>query len=175
MGNDERRTGALRRPFLFGALLLAALFGFLWYMTRPTVAVLAGDELLAAAPAGPGTGFFVRFIHSVQRTPVEEHFVVNEAADGFVLRSTRYESFGVGLPFLVSDGNFRREGDRFVMDGMDRPVPRLDLRPGVSTELTLFLAGETIPLYERVPLGSLVRVRAVPRYKTMLPGLFPVE
>ena len=176
MKNDERRTGALRRPFLYiGLFLLAALVGLAWYMTRPVVAVLAGDALLAEAPAAPGAEFSVRFIHSVQRTPVEEFFAVNEAADGFILRATRYESFGVGLPFLTSDGTFRREGDRFVMDGMERPVPRLDLRPGVSTELTLFLAGEAIPLYERVPLGTLVRVCAVPRYVALFPMRFLAE
>ncbi len=174
MKNDERRTGALRRPFLcMGALLLAACLGLSWHMTRPVVAVLAGDELLAAAPAKAGTTFSVRFIHSVQRTPVEELFAVNEAADGFILRATRYESFGVGLPFLASDGVFRREGDRFVMDGMERPIPRLDLRPGVSTELTLCLAGEAVPLFERVPLGSLVRVRVLPRYRALLAAFFP--
>ncbi len=175
MKNDERRTGALRRPFIFvGVLLFAALLGFSWYMTRPVVAVLAEGTLLTSTPAAPGTELSLRFIHSVQRTPVEEFFVVNGTADGLVLRVTRYESFGVGLPFLESDGKFRREGDWFVMD-MERPIPRLDLRPGVSTKLTLFLAGEAIPLYERVPLGTLVGVRVVPRYVAALPGFFPVR
>ncbi|MBO4852438.1 MAG: DUF1850 domain-containing protein, partial [Schwartzia sp.] len=64
-----------------------------------------------------------------------------------------------------ADGSFRHEGDFFVMDDMNRPMREIALRPGVSTELTLFLPNETIPLYDRVPLGSLVRVTITPWWR----------
>ena len=152
--------------FLFPPALLAlALFALLWHGTRPCIAVYAESGLLASCPADTVTEFSTRFIHSVQKTPVEEFFSVNNTRDGFVLRKTRYRSFGVGLPFLGTEGTFRQEGDDFVMDDMNRPMPEIRLRPGVSTELALHLAGEAIPLCERVPLGSLVRIAIVPRWR----------
>ena len=123
------------------------------------------DGLLASCPADAGTEFSTRFIHSVQKTPVEEFFAVNDARDGFVLLRTRYRSFGVGLPFLPTDGSFRREGDAFVMDGMNRPLPEIQFRPGLSTDLKITLPDEEILLADRVPIGSLVRVAILPRWR----------
>lgn len=160
MKSEGRALSGARFLFLLSAVLV-----LLWFATRPCIAVFAERGVLASCSAESGTEFSTRFIHSVQKTPVEEFFTVNETRDGFVLKKTRYQSFGVGLPFLATDGEFRREDDAFVMDGINRPMQELQLRPGVSTELTLFLPGEEIPLYRRVPLGSLVRVAIVPRWR----------
>ena len=145
--------------------LVLALLLLFWHATRPFVAVHAENGLLAFCPADAGTELSTRFIHSVQKTPVEEFFLVNDAQDGFIWQKTRYRSFGVGLPFLDTDGIFRREGDAFVMDNMNRRMQEIQLRPGVSTDLTLYLAGEEIPLCERMPPGSLVRIAIVPRWR----------
>ena len=160
---EKRRTGALRRPFLrlpakIGLFVLAvvAMLAFFWNATRPQVSIIAEYGLLASCPADAGMEFSTRFIHSVQKTPVEEFFAVNETRDGFVLLRTRYRSYGVGLPFLPTDGSFHREGDSFVMDGMNRPMPEIQFRPGLLTDLTIRLPKEEILLADRVPIGSLV-------------------
>ena len=165
----------MRRPFLrlpakIGLCVLAAalIFAFLWNITRPQIAVIAEDGLLASCPAEPGTEFSTRFIHSVQKTPVEEFFTVNETLDGFILLRTRYQSFGVGLPFLPTDGSFRRDGDAFVMDGMNRLMPEIQIRPGLSTDLKITLPEQEILLADRVPIGSLVRVAIVPKWRLAL-------
>ena len=61
--------------------------------------------------------------HSVMKTPIEENLYVNNAVNGLVLKSTKYQSLGVGLPFLASDGQFRQEGPWFIMDNMNRQYP----------------------------------------------------
>ena len=158
--SEEGVTGRLFYPV--GALFF--IFCIL-YMTRPVLLIEGDDKVLFSMSAEHGLQFSTRFIHSVQKTPVEEYFVVNEDCSGFILKSTRYRSFGVGLPFLGSDGNFRREGDNFIMDDLNRPINTLDLRPGVGTELSITISGQILSLYEIVPLGSLVRVSIMPRYK----------
>ena len=163
MKSEGRALSSAR--FLFPLAL--AIFALYWYTTSPCIVVYAENTPIASCPANARTEFSTRFIHSVQKTPVEEFFTVNDARDGFLLRKTRYRSFGVGLPFLETDGTFRPEGDAFVMDGMDRPMREIQLRPGVSTELTLYLSGEEILLCERVPLGSLVRIAIVPRWRLL--------
>ena len=117
--------------------------------------------------AEAGIKFSTRFIHSVQKTPVEEYFTVNEDCSGFILESTRYRSFGVGLPFLESDGTFHREGDDFIMDDLNRQINTLDLRTGVGTELSITINGQTLPLYGMMPVGSLVRISIIPYYKLL--------
>ena len=168
----RKATAAGKRRAFFNArffLLVAVIaLAFLWTATRPRLAVIAEDGLLASCPADAGTEFSTRFIHSVQKTPVEEFFTVNDARDGFVLLRTRYRSFGVGLPFLPTDGSFRREGDAFVMDGMNRPLPEIQFRPGLATDLTIFLPDEEIRLSDRVPVGSLIFVKILPRWRLWL-------
>lgn len=108
----------------------------------------------------------IHFIHSVQKTPVEE-FLTAHADGHFHLTGTRYQSHGVGLPFLPEEGNFRREGDYFVLD-MDRDYNELSLRTGVGTQLTIEADGARIPVYEMYPVGTRVDLIVAPLYTYFL-------
>ena len=108
----------------------------------------------------------IHFIHSVQKTPVEE-FLTAHADGHFHLTGTRYQSHGVGLPFLPEEGNFRREGDYFVLD-MDRDYNELSLRTGVGTQLTIEADGARIPVYEMYPVGTRVDLVVAPLYTYFL-------
>ena len=119
-------------------------------------------------PAEAGLEFSTRFLHSVQKTPVEEFFTVDDARQGFILRRTRYQSFGVGLPFSAADGTFSGEDGFFLMDDMNRPFPRLELRPGVDTGLTLTVGDKFYRLYELTPPGTLIQIYIAPYYRRWL-------
>ena len=108
----------------------------------------------------------IHFIHSVQKAPVEE-FLTAHADGHFHLTGTRYQSHGVGLPFLPEEGNFRREGDYFVLD-MDRDYNELSLRTGVGTQLTIEADGARIPVYEMYPVGTRVDLVVAPLYTYFL-------
>ena len=108
----------------------------------------------------------IHFIHSVQKTPVEV-FLTAHADGHFHLTGTRYQSHGVGLPFLPEEGNFRREGDYFVLD-MDRDYNELSLRTGVGTQLTIEADGARIPVYEMYPVGTRVDLVVAPLYTYFL-------
>lgn len=151
---------------LAGLILL-----LLWVQTLPCLFVRSGAAVLTVVPATAGMPVTIHFIHSVQKTPVWENLVVNKQKDGFVLQSTKYQSFGVGLPFLASEGTFHQEGDYFVMDGMERPYTMLSVRPGVGTELTLRLEDVEYRLYQMVPLGSRVDLYLAPYYQRFLEGV----
>ena len=112
----------------------------------------------------PWPAFTIRFLHSVQKTPVWENLQVEQ--DGtLTLLSTRYQSFGVGLPFLESEGDFHEEGDYFVFDHMNRHFPQLTLRTGVGTRLTLSVAGREYRLYEAYPPGTRVDIVVLPLWR----------
>ena len=108
----------------------------------------------------------IHFIHSVQKTPVEE-FLTAHADGHFHLTGTRYQSHGVGLPFLPEEGSFRQEGDYFVLD-MDRDYPALSLRTGVGTQLTIAAGGTRVPAYEMYPVGTRIDLVVAPLYTYFL-------
>ena len=103
----------------------------LWQiLTLPCLVVTAGGQRLLMKEAVAGMALSLRFIHSVQKTPVEEFLVVNEACNELTLTATKYQSFGVGLPFLPGEGEFTQEGDYFYLRGQNRHFKELGLRVG---------------------------------------------
>jgi hypothetical protein len=116
-----------------------------------------------------GAELTIDFIHSVQKTPVKERLRVSPGGHELELVETRYHSFGVGLPFLESEGDFRQEGNDFVITGMDRHFPGLALRTGLGTELTMTISrGSSIrkfELYKDYAPGTLIEVKLLPLYK----------
>lgn len=148
---------------IFVLLLVSAVCLTYWLM-MPLV-YISYDGGGAGYTARPGMDIHLRFIHSVQKTPVEEYLTVSDDRSSFDLLYTRYQSFGVGLPFLPTEGKLRQEGDYFIMDGMGRHYPSLSLRPGLGTELTVWIEGDEYRLYELLPLGSRVDLYIAPRYQ----------
>lgn len=157
-----------RRNWILFACAAGALLGLCLLASQPYLFVKAGGQQVAMVRAQAGTPFSIRFIHSVQKTPVWENLAVDEDGRGFVLHSTKYQSFGVGLPFLEQEGQFRQEGDFYIMDDMERHFPDLTLRTGVGTQLTLFLDGQEYRLYESFPPGTPVDIFVSPLWKGML-------
>lgn len=148
--------------------LLGILLGIGNVLSQPCLFVMAAGEIAAITPAYKGTPVSIRFIHSVQKTPVLENLAVAADGQGLLLHSTKYQSFGVGLPFLASEGSFHEEGDYFVFDHMERYFPKLTLRTGVGTKLTLYLRGREYPLYEKYPPGTAIDIFVSPFGKGML-------
>lgn len=137
------------------ALIAAAM---LFVVTsEPKIFIGTEHETVAVVNAREGLPLTIEFVHSVQRTPVIEELDFH--AGEFVLRRTIYQSQGVGLPFDATDGNFRREGDKFIMDDMNRPLKNLELRTGKGTRLTVTVDGKTFALYEKFPVGTKIFVR----------------
>ena len=130
-----------------------------WQMLQPIFLVQGEGRMLLALPLTEPQAFTIRFIHSVQKTPVEENLVVDASArngaGAFRLLSTRYQSFGVGLPFLEGEGDFHEEGEYFVFDHMDRRFPQLVLRT----------AAGTLRLYELFPPGARIDLSVARAYE----------
>lgn len=70
-------------------------------------------------PLLKGKYFSLEYIHSVQKSPVREHFVVM-AGNQIKLTSTTYQSLGVGLPFLPSEGQLVNNQGTFELTGLNR-------------------------------------------------------
>ena len=100
----------------------------------------------------------IKFVHSVQKTPVIEELVLKNGE--FLLRRTKYQSQGVGLPFDISDGTFYRDNDWFIFD-MNRKFPLLELRTGKGTQLTLSIGNNSYELYKIFHVGTKIIVKII--------------
>ena len=149
---------------ILAAIILTAV---IFLLTEEKIYIAAEIEnsakIVATVDAKKGTPLVISFIHSVQKTPVIEELEFD--GDKFILLRTKYKSQGVGLPFMESDGVFRKEGDWFIMDDMNRPIKNLQLRTGVGTNLTITLNGQEIKLFEKFPAGTKILIDSAPRFK----------
>ena len=145
-------------------------------LLTPCLTLSAEGRRLAMYEAG-GAELTIDFIHSVQKTPVEEKLRVSAEGSELELTETRYHSFGVGLPFLESEGDFRQEGNDFVITGQNRHFPELALRTGVGTELTVTLRrgsfAKVLELYRAYAPGTLIEVKLLPLYEILTMGAWP--
>ena len=149
------------------ALAAAVLLVAFDILSAPALFLQAdGQKTLLVRQIRDAAPFTIHFIHSVQKTPVEE-FLTAHADGHFHLAGTRYQSHGVGLPFLPEEGNFRREGDYFVLD-MERDYQELSLRTGVGTELTIAAGEQIIPANEMYPVGTRIDLVVAPLYTYFL-------
>jgi hypothetical protein len=83
-----------------------------------------GDTILVI-PLLNNKTFTYEYIHSVQKTSVQENFSITP--DGqIVLKSTFYQSYGVGLPYLPEEGDFINDGGVFKLTGINRTFPKIN-------------------------------------------------
>ena len=149
------------------ALCAAVLLVALDILSAPALFLQAdGKKIVLARQIRDEVPVTIRFIHSVQKTPVEE-FLTAHADGHFHLSGTRYQSHGVGLPFLPEEGAFRQEGEYFILD-MERDYSEMSLRTGVGTELTITVGDQIIPAYEMYPVGTRIDLVVAPLYTYFL-------
>ena len=149
------------------ALVVAVFLVAFDILSAPALFLRAGDDMIVLVrQIRDEVPVTIHFIHSVQKTPVEE-FLTAHTDGHFHLAGTRYQSHGVGLPFLPEEGTFRQEGEYFILD-LDRDYSELSLRTGVGTELTIEAGGARIPVYEMYPVGTRIDLVVAPLYTYFL-------
>ena len=142
-----------------GVLILIILSLAADYACFPLQLVVEAESgAILSLPVQNGATFHLRFIHSVHRTPVMEFFRI-DGADSLMLVATEYESYGVGMPSLPSEGIFEQRGTRFRLSQFNRKFDDIPLRVGPEAQLTLVHDGMEYPLYQWLPAGSLIRVK----------------
>lgn len=105
--------------------------------------------------------FTIEYIHSVQKTPVQENFVVTGSK--LRLDSTTYQSLGAGLPFSVEEGTLVVEDGKFILKDLNRIFPEIQLGLIPLARQSLIYRGKRYPLEDYFPPAALVRLQ-VARY-----------
>lgn len=106
-------------------------------------------------PFRAGETFAIRYIHSVDRTPVTEVYAVGRR--GLVLVESRFVHWGAGLGYM-GEGRLAEVDGVTVISGLNRKVGELLLRVGsVGDHRIVWRHGE-IRLLDLFPAFSLVKV-----------------
>lgn len=155
----------LRSFYKIILVLSIVIAGFIWWYGNQLVLKITPDnnQKTFSFTTYIGDTWHYKYIHSVEKTPCEEYFVIRGAND-MVMTYTRYEDFGVGLPFWASEGKFTTTADgHFIME-MNRPFHSVAFRTAKQAKASLYYAGNEIPMYKLYKSGSLVEISVAKRY-----------
>ncbi len=124
-------------------------------------------------PAAAGEGFRLRYIHSVERVPVEALFRVDEDG-GLRLVETRFSSHGPGLP---ARGLAREEGTGPFVSPEGARMGTFRFYVSAVNEAELALGGRRLALCRVFAEGEIAEVAAArrPRLLLWLEALGPPE
>jgi hypothetical protein len=141
--------------------MLMPLFAVLYFLLDKNLCLIltADSGHVRVVKLGKDREFNLRFIHSVHLTPVKETFTVFPSGS-IQLTTVQYETYGVGMPFLPSEGSFSWEGNSYVLRGLDRRFDQIDLRVGLEAKQVLLVDFREYPLYEWGGETGLIRIKS---------------
>ncbi len=121
------------------------------------IALRDGEEVLWRIPVTPGEEILFAYIHSADKTPVEQLFVAGE--DGLLhLKEERYQWYGSGLEF-GSGLDFSFEDGVVRVSGYDRSFATLPLRAAWTVPQEFFIRDARVLLSDLVPGGTPLVIR----------------
>ena len=151
----QRKIMALFSLFIFGALY--------WLGQQKLLVIRSDGGDTRAWRMTIGETWRIQYVHSVQKTPVEEYFLVT-SDNKLVLYETRYQSYGVGLPFLATDGVFKQKDDYFELK-LNRIFSQVKFRTGLEAKPEAVIGGRVEPLYQYYQPGSLMVFTIEPQWQ----------
>ena len=106
------------------------------------VSNFATAAIIAALPVKSGDKFTIRYIHSVDKTPIFEEFRLDEK-QGLVLEKTWFTMFGAGLGQWPGHGRLTQDKNWITIDNIEQPLGSFILRIGALS------VGHTIIYHDR--------------------------
>ncbi|WP_304507341.1 DUF1850 domain-containing protein [Anaerotignum sp.] len=103
-------------------------------------------NILASYPMEEGGEFSVRFMHSVNKSTVEDRYRIENGK--IVVYETVYYNFGAGVQTEVEDGQTLTYGEdgSMIVSGFDKPIPDLSYNVSPVYDHILSVNGEEISL-----------------------------
>lgn len=165
---DRRADQSGLRFFLKGrtmvTLFSVLIFGALcWFGQQKLLVIRSDGGHTRTWRMASGETWRIQYVHSVQKTPVEESFLATDD-NKLVLYETHYQSYGVGLPFLATDGIFEQKDGYFVLK-LHRTFPQVKFRAGLEAKPEAVIGGRVEPLYQYYQPGSLMIFTIEPQWQ----------
>lgn len=159
--------------FLVLLMVFVTALSFYFFFPTPSLTITGvyGDKEkpLVIIPVSKGTEFTIKYIHSVDRLPVYETFLINDDHN-LLLSEVRFIMLGAGMS--DSGGQLVYDGKWTIIRNINKEVTSFYLRVSAVGEQTLFINSKVIKLTEITPeSGSLkFEIRKGPRLYLRLKG-----
>lgn len=142
----------LKKLFLL-FLLVVLIIAFLLIQPSLTLTVKEKDgRTLVSQPVKPGDVVIIHYVHSVEKVPVNDTFIVM-GDDRLLLRNTTFGSSGAGLPTDSSYNLSHTSNGDFLIENINRTFDRVNFTVGDITKNHLIVSDNDYPLYQMVPEG----------------------
>ena len=123
-------------------------------------------RVYCAFPAPEGTEFSVSFIHSVNKSPVTDFFVIHD--EQIVADRTVYSSFGAGVQTTLEEGetlSYDEDGN-MVVSGFNSVFPEVKYIVGTVYDHVLTIRGREYSLTEMCGRNAHIAIALrVPKWK----------
>jgi len=106
-------------------------------------------EILFKVPVPKNREFTIRWTHSVELTPWEEIFRIDEE-NNIILDRTRFKSFGAGVPDYAGDKATLDDG-YVLYSNINKKMPNLVYGISGIAKHTLIIENDVYKLYEFIP------------------------
>ena len=165
----QNRGSAKLQPrfFLKIILIIAIILGGVYWDNQLLIVIkpqLGGKTITFAVE--PENEWHFSWRHSVHKTLVKEYFRV-QGENKFQLFLVKYESYGVGMPFLPSEGQLIEKDGQFELH-MTRQFSVIPVGVGQEAQLELWHGAKSIMLYQEYQPGTFLQITAQKRYKFYL-------
>jgi len=121
-----------------------------------TVSAQGEAKPLVAFPIDPGERFTLRYIHSVDKSPIWEVHSVDQDGNIFI-EEERFVMFGAGMGHWEGHGTLKRQGEYQVIEDIHAPVEDFVLRVGDSSVNHVLIWRDTdVNLSQLVPGKAVV-------------------
>ena len=115
------------------------------------------NKELISIPIEPGEGFTIRYLHSVDISPVYEVFYADEKK-GIIIKETYFKMFGAGMGHWPGRGRIVEQNGWIFIKDMNIAIGEFYLRTGApSVDHTILIKGQEIHLSRMIP-GMRVRI-----------------
>jgi hypothetical protein len=115
-----------------------------------------GKELISI-PIEPGEDFTIRYVHSVDISPVYEVFYADEKA-GIIIKETYFKMFGAGMGHWPGRGRIVEKNGWIFIKDMNITIGEFYLRIGApSVDHSILIKGQEIHLSRLIP-GKRIRI-----------------
>lgn len=153
------------RPFLHIAIILGITIPCFGQDELPfsiRVESLERKEVLLDFASKPGDRFYIHYIHSSDKTPVQDTFEIGRRGE-MILIEENYYWYGAGLEFMNWEKASITIVDGRIKVHLNRHLPFLRLRVGRVANHTFIFNGAVFPLDEIARAGELLKIWVGPR------------
>lgn len=132
-------------------LIFTILFNFFIYTFAATEGILeiidySTKKIIFSRRVVPGDDFSTLYIHSVEKTPVKEIFVIDNQYR-IILSETQVSSSGAGLPSQIfKEEQFFLKDGKFIIKNINKFLPFIPLKVGKASHNIFFFKEEMIDL-----------------------------